>query len=154
MKTKHFEFWYKWLLAVSICNIILGLIIALAPSSFFFQYHTEAITQIFFSGYLPGEAQQLRRFLCGIAGGTIAGYFLLQTCIVWIPFYRRELWSWQAIFWAMLLWFVIDSGMSIYHGAYFNIWMINIWPLLLTLFPLVMTYKSFKKQDPVGISAD
>lgn len=144
MNNESFEFWYKWLLGVSIFNILLGLLIALAPNSFFFSYHTEAIVETFSNGYLPEEAHRLRTFLFGIIGGTISGYFFLQTCIVWIPFYRKEPWAWHAIFWALMLWFVIDSGMSIYHGAYFNIWMINIWSLLLTAIPLVMTYRDFK----------
>ncbi len=144
MNNKSFEFWYKCLLGVSIFNILIGLFIALDPNSFLFSYHTEAIADTFFDGYLPEEAQHLRTFLFGIIGGTIAGYFFLQTCIVWIPFYRKELWAWQSILGAMVLWFIIDSCMSIYHRAYFNVWMINIWSLLLTTVPLVMTYRNFK----------
>lgn len=140
-----FDFWFKWLLGVSILNILIGLLIAFTPDNFIFSYYTEAIIETFFSGNITGEVQHLRTFLFGIIGGTISGYFLMQTFVVWIPFYRKELWAWHAILWAIVLWFVVDSSLSIYHGAYFNILMINIWSLLLTLIPLIMTYKDFKK---------
>jgi hypothetical protein len=44
----------------------------------------------------------------------------------------------------MLLWFVVDSGMSVYHGAFFNVWMINVWTLLLVGLPLAMTRRAFR----------
>jgi hypothetical protein len=145
MKIKKFKFWYNWLLIVSVCNIVIGLLIAFFPNSFLFHYHTEAISETFFNGLLSNETLQLKAFFFGIIGGTISGYFLLQTLIVWISFYRKELWSWHAIFWAISLWFIVDSSLSFYHKAYFNILMINIWSFLLTVLPLIMTYKHFKK---------
>jgi len=33
----QFRFWYKWLLAVTILNLILGLIIGLFPGSFLYK---------------------------------------------------------------------------------------------------------------------
>ena len=151
MNNRRFNFWHKWLLGISILNILMGLLIALAPNSFLFGFHTEAIAETFFRGYLPEEAASLRTFLFGIIGGTIAGYFLLQTLIIWIPFYRREPWAWHAILWAMVLWFVVDSSLSIYHGAFFNVWMINVWPLLLTGVALAMTYRDFSVRKNVAI---
>jgi hypothetical protein len=143
MKSKHFNFWYRWLLCASILNMTAGLIIAFLPDSFLFSDHTEALADTFFDGELSEGAGDMRNFFFGIIGGTITGYFLLQTLIVWIPFYRRERWAWHAVFWAILTWFVIDSTLSIFHGAFFNVWMINIWALLLTIIPLVMTYGDF-----------
>ena len=148
-ENRQFRFWYRWLLAVSILNLIIGVIIALLPGSFLFEAHTAALSEAFFGGVLPEQAEQMRRFFFGIIGGTIAGYFLLQTLIVLFPFRNGERWAWHAVFWAILLWFVIDSTLSILHGAFFNVWMINIPALLLTLIPLVFTRKFFKPADPV-----
>ncbi len=142
-ENRRFRFWYKCLLAVSILNLIMGVIIALFPGSFLFEAHTAALTEAFFGGELPEQAEQMRRFFFGIIGGTIAGYFLLQTLLVLFPFRNGERWAWHAIFWAILLWFVTDSTLSILHGAFFNVWMINIPSLLLTLIPLVFTFKFF-----------
>jgi hypothetical protein len=138
-----FTFWHRWLLGISILNILIGLAIAFFPNSFLFAAHTAAIEDTFFQGGLSAEAADLRTFLFGIIGGTLAGYFVLQTWIVRVPFSRREPWAWHAVTWALVLWFVVDTAMSIAHGAVFNVWMINVGSALLIGLPLVMTYRDF-----------
>ncbi|MCC5805751.1 MAG: hypothetical protein JJU00_05420 [Opitutales bacterium] len=145
MNQPTFLFWQRWLLAVSVLQIFVGLLIALAPDSVLFAAHTRALAATWFDGGLTDDATALRRFFFGIIGGTIAGYFLLQTLIVWIPFRRRERWAWHAVLWALLLWFTVDSTMSVRHGALFNVWMINIWPAVLTAVPLAMTRRAFAR---------
>lgn len=146
MSNKHFKFWHKWLLVSSILYSIVGVAITLFPTIFLFKSYTTYIGSTFFHGELTQEIASFRNFIFAPLGATIAGYFLMQTFIVWGPFYHRETWSWQAIFWPLLLWFVIDSGMSIYHGAFFNVWMINLWTLLLIGLPLMMTRREFKRK--------
>lgn len=138
-----FNFWQKWLLTVSILFTLTGFVIALMPDSFLFAMHTSAIGEVFFNDSLPDEAEKLRQFLFGPIGGTVAGYFLLQTFVVYGPFKRKEPWAWKAIFWALMIWFITDSSVSIYHGAFFNVWMINIWTLILVGLPLMFTYSEF-----------
>lgn len=145
--TFRFRFWYYWLLTASLLNLVAGFLIAFLPDSFLFDMHTSALANVFFDGDLPVHAEEMRRFFFGIIGGTIAGYFLLQTLIVLFPFRKGERWAWHAIFWAILLWFVIDSTLSLFHGAFFNVWMINIPSLLLTIVPLIFTYSAFFGQD-------
>lgn len=147
MSESHFTFWYRWLLAVSVFSIVVGMVIALLPGSFLFSAHTDAIAGRFFDGAIPPEAMRFRSFLFGIIGGTIAGYFLLQTLIVWFPFYRKERWAWHAIFWTILLWFITDSTLSLLHGAFFNVWMINIPALLATMIPLLFTHRYFRTEN-------
>lgn len=144
MKTSpDFNFWQKWLLTVSILFSLTGFVIALIPDSFLFEMHTSAIGEVFFNDSFPDEAEKLRQFLFGPIGGTVAGYFLLQTFVVYGPFKRKEPWAWRAIFWALMIWFITDSSVSIYHGAFFNVWMINIWTLILVGLPLMFTYSEF-----------
>ena len=140
---RHFDFWRRWLLVVSIGSAAIGLVIAFFPDSPLFAYHTAAIEEVFFAGSMTDEAAELRRFLFGPIGGTIAGYFTMQTLIVRGPFRRRETWAWHAVFWPLVLWFAIDSTVSILHGALFNVWMINIWTLGLVGLPLLMTRRAF-----------
>ncbi|MFH5885926.1 hypothetical protein ACG2F4_16580 [Halalkalibaculum sp. DA3122] len=138
-----FTFWYRWLLAASIISAGIGLASALLPDSIIFKLYNTAMADAFSGGSFTETSDQLRRFLFGPLGGTIAGYFVLQTFIVWNGFYRRERWTWHAILWALLLWFTIDTAVSLYHRAYFNVWMINIWTLALHGIPLAMTYRYF-----------
>jgi hypothetical protein len=143
IKKHRFQLWYYWLLAASLLNLAAGILIALAPGSILFEIHTSAIGETFFGDSLAEDAEQMRRFFFGIIGGTIAGYFLLQTMIVLFPFRKGERWAWHAIFWAILLWFIIDSTLSILHGAFFNVWLINVPALLIILLPLVLTHRYF-----------
>lgn len=142
-----FDFWWRWLLGFSILFAVVGVILAIFPGAAFLALHTLQIERVFFDGAMTREAEDLRAFLLGPLGGTIAGYFLLQVFIVWGPFRRREPWSWHAVLWALLLWFVIDSSMSVRHGAVFNVWMVNIWTLLPIGLGLAMTYRYFLEGD-------
>ena len=72
-------------------------------------------------------------------GATIAGFYLLQSLVVAHAFRAREKWAWRAILGSTLIWFVVDSAMSAYHGAYFNIYLINILPLFVFGIPLYAT---------------
>ncbi len=149
MEHQHrFHFWWRVLLAASLLSIAMGLLIAFWPNSPVFAPHTAALERVFFGGAMPEDARHLRSFLLGPLGGTIAGYFLMQTLIVAGPFRRREPWAWHAIAWPLLLWFAVDSTMSIYHGAAFNVWMINLSTLLLVGIPLVATRRAFIGNDP------
>ena len=81
-------------------------------------------------------------------GATIAGFYLLQVFIVAYAFRQRQPWAWYAIFSSTLLWFVVDSGMSLLHGAYFNVFMINLFPLGLFGIPLFATRSMARKHRP------
>lgn len=149
-----FRFWHRWLLVVSYLFLAQGLFVALWPGSVLLAPHTDATGRVFFGGALPAEAEALRVFLFAPLGATIAGFYLLQVFIVHGPFRRREAWAWHAVLWATLLWFVVDSALSAARGALFNVWMINVWPLLLVGLPLAGTYAAiFRPPDP-GRAAD
>ncbi|MCA9644347.1 MAG: hypothetical protein KC492_26815, partial [Myxococcales bacterium] len=68
------------------------------------------------------------KLLLGILGGSIAGKWVAAAYVVVRggAFAKRTLWV------GLLSWFLIDSFVSARHGAWFNIWMINIVPLVLT----------------------
>jgi hypothetical protein len=61
-------------------------IIALFPGSFLLEPHMAGLTEAIFGGVLPEQTEQMRRFFCGIIGGTVAGCFLLQRLIVLFQF--------------------------------------------------------------------
>ena len=79
----------------------------------------------------------------GLLGGTMAGSYLLQAFIAAIPFARREPWAWWASLGGVLLWFLVDSSLSVAHGAAFNVWMINLMPLVVFVVPLAATRSAF-----------
>ncbi|GAB5533858.1 MAG: hypothetical protein Rubg2KO_01070 [Rubricoccaceae bacterium] len=143
MTDRAFRFWQRWLFFASVFFCAFGVVVAVFPNAFFLDMWQEAVARTFYSGTEPEEAAAFRAFVMGPLGGTMAGSYLLQAFIAAIPFARREPWAWWATLSAMLLWFVVDSSLSLLHGAAFNVWMINGMPLLIFLPPLIATRRAF-----------
>jgi hypothetical protein len=146
---RSFGFWYRWLLAASAFFAVFGLIVALAPDSFIFDFYNRQLTARFWgSTEVPENVREVRLFLFGPLGGTIAGKYVLLFYAVRFGFKRRERWAWWAILISHLAWFVIDSSVSFYHRAYFNILLINITPVIVYGIPLLFTWKYFQRRQP------
>lgn len=143
MADKTFLFWYRWLLVISIVSVLSGLLIAFFGNTFLFEFHNAKISETFFHGSIPDNAQQFKQFIYGPLGGTISGYFILQFFIVKFAFQNKQSWSWYAIGLGLIVWFFIDSIVSVISGAYFNVYTINMGTLLLHAPPLIMTFKYF-----------
>ncbi|MBK9169666.1 MAG: hypothetical protein IPM24_19710, partial [Bryobacterales bacterium] len=138
---KLFTFWRRWLLVASIGFALNGLAVCWWPDSPHLDVWNAAIRETFGS-----EGEDVRRFLLGPLGGTMAGYFAMQTFIVWIPFRRRERWAWTAVISALLTWFVSDTLASLRAGAVFNIWMVNVPALIAAGIPLLATRPAFRRE--------
>jgi len=139
----EFEFWRRWLLFASIFFTVFGIAAAVAPHSGLFELWIVEVDQRFFDSSISPQARAMRGFLMGPLGGTIAGSYMMQAFIVAFPFKRRERWAWHALLWPMLLWFCVDSTVSALHGAYFNIYLINLVPLVIFGVPLLATRSMF-----------
>lgn len=143
MTDRAFQFWQRWLVIASVFFCAFGVVVAVFPDAFFLALWTDAVANTFYGGTEPEAAAHFRSFMMGPLGGTIAGSYVLQTFVAAIPFARREPWAWWATLSAMLLWFIVDSSLSLLHGAAFNVWMINAMPLLIFLPPLIATRSAF-----------
>lgn len=144
MKTLSFTFWQKWLYNTSILFACIGVVLAFFNDSIFFSLWNEYL-QIWLGieGEMPSNLLKFKDFILAPLGGTIAGSYILMAFIAKYPFRNREKWAWQAAVLSLLTWFVIDSSISFYHGAYFNIVLINLFTLVLQGLPLVFTRKYF-----------
>lgn len=144
MNSSRFHFWQKWLTWANVMTIGVGLLVAFAGNSLFFDLHNAGTKRVFFpdTGFSP-ETIQLKNWLFGIIGGTIVGFHLLMVFISENAFKKRERWAYQAMWVGMLSWFLIDSGISLYYGAVHNLVMINLVALVLIGVPLVMTRGAF-----------
>ncbi|MGE0706760.1 MAG: hypothetical protein AB7N76_06105 [Planctomycetota bacterium] len=135
--------WQRVLLGLSCFFTVFGVLAAVAPEAPWFQPWIAAMDQAFCPAGVSPEAAALRRFLMGPLGGTMAGSYLLTAFVVAGPFHRREAWAWHAVLWSTLLWFVVDSSVSLWRGAAFNVWMINVVPVVLYGVPLAATRGAF-----------
>lgn len=112
--------------------VVLGLTLAVAGSSPLFGVYNDAVASAFFGSTEPSSSFfELRNFTYGILGGSIAGKWLAAWWLATEPLKRRERWAWVAAVTGLVSWFVVDSGVSLATGAMFNVWMINLVPLLI-----------------------
>lgn len=138
-----FEFWQRWLLVASLGFAVLGILVAVQPFGPLFAMRNAAIAETFLGGRWSPESISYHAFSSGALGGTIVGFYVLQAFIVAVPFRRRERWAWHAIVWGTVLWFLVDSAVSLWHGAAFNVYMVNVVPIAIFGLPLVATFGAF-----------
>ena len=144
MKNKTFLFWQKWLTYANVMTVIVGLLVAFAGNSIFFEMHNEGTRNVLFGGEpLSEEVMRLKNWLFGIIGGTIVGFHILMVFISENAFKKCEKWAYYAMWWGLLSWFFIDSSISIFYGAWHNLWLINVVALVLIGLPLIMTHSYF-----------
>ncbi|QCX01023.1 hypothetical protein FGM00_13215 [Aggregatimonas sangjinii] len=145
MEDSKFRFWQKWLTWANIMTLIVGLLVAFAGNSIFFETHNSYTEQVFFrSEGMQADVLQFKNWLFGIIGGTIVGFHLLMIMISENAFKRKEKWAHYALWLGLLSWFAIDSSISIYYGAIHNLVIINIVALFLIGLPLIMTRSAFR----------
>lgn len=148
MSPSTFNFWQKWLTYANAMTVIVGLLCAFAGNSFVFELHNHYTKEVFFGGAeFSAKVLALKNWLFGIIGGTIVGFHLLLIFISENAFKKKERWAYVAIWFAMISWFVIDSGISIYLGAVHNVVLINLVALVLIGVPLIMTRKAFLQSN-------
>ncbi|MFK7908678.1 MAG: hypothetical protein AB8B69_26355 [Chitinophagales bacterium] len=141
----NFNFWQKWLYYTSIFFAFVGIAVALFNNSILFDLWNHYLKiWLGIEGELPANLLKFKTFILAPLGGTIAGSYVLMAFIAKYPFRNREKWAWQAATFSLLTWFVVDSSLCFYHGAYFNIVLINLFTLVVQGLPLVFTRKYFE----------
>jgi hypothetical protein len=144
MTDKTFKFWTEWLLIANVLSLAIGFLTAFAGNSWLFQLHNEGTSDTFFSGQpLNDEVLKLKNWLFGIIGGCIVGFHILMIFITKYAFSKKENWAYRALCIGLLSWFLIDTSISFYYHAYYNIYLINVTALILIGLPLLMTRKEF-----------
>jgi hypothetical protein len=139
-----FKFWRSWLLAVSALIILFGLFMALLSWSPLFAVFDIPVNGVFWAGSGPdAHAKAFMLWAYGMLGATMAGWGVFLAYIVRHPFSKKEPWSRDCIAIGVSAWFVVDSFMSAYTGAFFNV-AINAILFALIAIPLVLSRADFK----------
>ena len=82
MKTGQFNFWQKWLTYANVLTLCVGLLVAFAGNSIFFDLHNQFTREVFFEGHpFLDDVLKFNNWLFGIIGGTIVGFHLLMIMI-------------------------------------------------------------------------
>lgn len=128
----------------NIVFFLVGILVAFASESFMFSLHNTQTQAVFFDGQaLTANTLDFKQFVYGIIGGTIAGFHLLLLFVIHYPFRNKEKWAYYSIWASILCWFCIDSSLSIYHGAFYNVYLINVVALVGNAIPLLATKRYF-----------
>jgi hypothetical protein len=143
MSDNRFLLWRNWLLAVCAMVIVFGLIIALLSWSPLFGIFNELVNGVFWNGSAPdANTGQFVLWAYGMLGATMAGWGVTLAFIVYHPYTKKERWAWNSIVIGLSVWFVIDTLMSVYTRAYFNVG-VNVLLIIMAGIPLLMSRKSF-----------
>jgi len=141
----RFTFWQRWLFYSSLFIALTAILYAIFPEFSLFKPYNVAINQILWqSKSIPAEAEVFRNFIYGPLGGTMACVYIFLALIAYYPFKKKERWSRNAILFAFSVWFVIDSGICLYYGVFFQAGILNILSMLQKLLPVIFTWKEFK----------
>ncbi len=147
-KVKNFIFWQNWLFYTSLLFAFAGLGFAFLGKSFLFQSYDQMLAHIFWqSSNFPNAAQPFRGFIYGCFGGTIACCYILLAFIAHYPFKEKLVWARNAIILAYSTWVIIDSITCFYFGVYRQIYIINVFSILVKALPIIFTWKDFKAGD-------
>lgn len=138
-----FSFWLKYLKWVSLFFCLMGVMWAIIGSFDPFGLYDSQFAQAYWgTDALPPDAEKAKSFLLGPFGATSAAYFVLQYFIAKYAYAEKQLWAYNAIVFGFFFWFILDTGVSLYHKAYFNVMLANM-PCLVMMLPVVFTRRYF-----------
>lgn len=112
------------LAATAAAFVALGLVLPVAIDTAPFAPYRDALEAAL------GEVEpRTRTLLLGITGGSIAGKWVAHLALVG-PLARGERWARRATLAGLASWFVLDSAVSLAHGAWWNVAYVNVVPLV------------------------
>lgn len=138
-----FLFWQRGLLGLGIGISLFGLSMTLFSGTHLFAFFNRQIDPAFW-GVSPVDvaARQFQQWIYGAWGATIAGWGIVLIYIVRYPFSKKESWAWKGLVYALLVWYILDTSLSVLYRVYFNV-ALNTGLLVLAAVPLVFTRKEF-----------
>jgi hypothetical protein len=85
---------------------------------------------------------RFQNWMFGVMGTVTIGWGVLLFFVVYHPLKRRERWAWNALVVSIVVWYVLDTIVSLYHGVVLNV-ISNTVFLILFAIPLVKLKKYF-----------
>lgn len=116
------QFWQRWLMMVTVGVIIYSLCLILFPITML-----ELFNKLFFPSMdvnrdFSVESKAYITFTQGVLGAVIIGWMITILSMLRYPFGQQQ---WNTLTLSISMWFVIDSGYSLYAGvaahAVFNV---------------------------------
>lgn len=136
--------WWYWLVVVTCGVTIFSISLIILPD--FMQLFFNAMFFSLSQAHTTfGEvAYSYIKFLYGVLGAVMIGWSVTLLFIIARPFRRGQREAWYAITASVLVWFMLDSSLSISAGFWQNA-VFNAIFLVLFIIPLAATYRNFQK---------
>jgi hypothetical protein len=139
----NFTFWQRWLLAVGILIAGFGIVMALAAGTPLFDIFNRQIDPAFWAGAVDGATRQYQHWIYGVWGATIAGWRIFLAYVIRHPFAKKERWAWECVAVGLVVWYILDTSLSLYYGVFFNV-AFNSLLLVAAAVPLMLTRRAFR----------
>jgi hypothetical protein len=140
-----FSFCQKWLVAVGIIVAGFGVLMVCLSATPLFDLFNQQIDPAFWgTRTVDDAARQFQHWLYGVWGATISGWGVFLTFIALYPFRQKERWAWNCLALGLSIWFILDTGLSLAYGVYFNV-VFNVVLALLVGIPILLTRHEFAK---------
>jgi hypothetical protein len=98
-----------------------GALFVVVPDWVGFAWLNGAVDRAFFGAAEPPPgAVGLRHWLYGVEGATLVAFGILGLAVVRNAIRRQEPWASKALLWAVAIWFVLDTAVSLAHGIWQN----------------------------------
>jgi len=143
----NFLFWQKWLVVVGSIITAFGVLMAFSSGTSLFDLLNHQIDPAFWGGNVIDDAtRKFQQWIYGAWGATIAGWGIVLTYIARYPFSKKERWAWESLIFGVLIWFLLDTSLSLLHKVYFNA-ALNTVLFILGILPLAFTRKWFIQEQ-------
>jgi len=139
------QFWNRWLLCVGWLLVVFGLMLGFFNQTQLFDLaFNRQINSVFWSTSAAVDSMRsFQAWIYGVLGFTVSGWGVFFIFLVCYPFKNREKWARNCIFAGITLWYILDTGLSLYFNVTFNA-AFNTVLAVLVYVPLAATWKDFR----------
>jgi hypothetical protein len=142
-----FKFWTVWLMVAAFTMSAFGVLMFLFVGTPLLGGLTQQIDQAFWSaGPVAAGLLQYQRWVYGVWGATVTGFGVLAALVGGNAIARQERWARDALGVALLVWYLMDTIVSLTFRVWVNA-AINTVVFALFALPLAFTWRRFKEGD-------
>jgi hypothetical protein len=144
---RRFDFWKVWLFVVAVVIAVFGVLMAFLNQTAVFAVFNREINFVFWpTGEVGRGVLEFQSWVYGVWGATVAGMGIFAAYVARYPFARKEKWARQCLAAGTVVWFVLDTSISLAFGVVFNA-LFNTLVFLLIVAPLVFTWRDFETSN-------
>lgn len=138
-----FQFWRRWLMAVTGGVMVYSAALILLPTVMQRLFDTLFFASPDLATQFGAEANAYIRFVYGVLGAVIIGWMVTFMSLLIGAFQHPQRSTWRTLTLSIAVWFVVDSGFSVAIGIVPHA-IFNIGFLILFAIPLAATYRQLR----------